>query len=475
MGRRKGQAEKIEFRGLKPEDLALLVRDGTFGFKNRFLGLARLKRWLDSYDLDTASDDGLTYDEAVQMLQSISDYPIGVSREIDRQIEQLNDALAELDEEVEAAGSDFESAREESRRATQGLVVSLGDIQAMLEKAGLDLAGETAENVDVDQRLPVLVTYRTLQHELRRRPFRRELEASSIDRVNGTGQMQGRSISRAAERMGLTLGDARIYAQVTKALSKRNGEEFSVLGYVERSAALQEAFEKVSIRSPEAIWLKTCLGDSSFERLLDVVRDDELRPIIEREVKGESTVDGRRFDYSEASISALKAGDCLVHVRSIGGAKESFELLQALRAFSEVWRHLYRWDFDVSWLRLGAKPDYGAALSNLLLSLSIDENTCRNPALWLRNMVADSIRWGLLGSALNNVTLHEVTPQIWREIPPGVEALLQLFAVAGEDDLQSCARLALYSGHFKNLVDCLEPYFLLLKGREYGFPLKESI
>ncbi|MCB1086057.1 MAG: hypothetical protein KDM63_03355 [Verrucomicrobiae bacterium] len=476
MGRRRGQAEKVDFSGLKPGDLAFAVKYGESGLKDRFFGLDRVRHWLESYASGEESEDIFDSDEVAEMVAALGDYFAGISMELDRRIEELNGEIARLDEKLRSnriVGSvEREQNLAELAESNQRLW-AFEMIQGLLERPRVDKTDPDKLQVQVvDPRFSVLLAYRELQRKRGRRPFRSELESVRIELKDGAGQMKGRAISRAAERMKLPLGDSRVRAQLLKELNKHGGCEIANMVPENRAELLLGEFKKISIESPEADWLKTSLAEAAFDSLLMVVGDEELRPLVEANVERVSTLHGREFKVSVRSLNGLGLGDGLESARSIAKSSESYCLLQALRAFSRLWHQTYRWEFDINWICLGNSQNYSEALDRLLLSLSMTEATCRDPALWIREMVKSGSTRSLLRSVWGRVRIHEVTPQSISEIQKGADRLIQIFSSGSSDDVLSCIGLARLDDDFEKLVAYLEPFFGLLKGREYGFGLQ---
>lgn len=281
--------------------------------------------------------------------------------------------------------------------------------------------------------------------------------------------MEGRAISRSAERMGLVLGDPRIRDHISKEVDRRGEDLISQLEPAQRAEILGPAISNLKIKSPEANWMRAPLAEADFENLIDLVGDKNLGILMEEQVESSTTVRGRKFEFSEQSVKKLKTGDRLEFTRAIRGAPEVYCLLQALRAFSNLWNQNGRWQSDLGWLLPGGISDYSAALDHWLLSLSLTDDTCRDPALWVWEMMGANSTRTLLRSVWIRAGSPENTPQAAEEVETGVDRLFRTFGGGTREDSRNCAYLSALDCEFRTLVAFLEPFYVLLKAREYGF------
>ena len=369
------------------------------------------------------------------------------------------------------------------------------DFKGLLAPYLLESDRENENGGLVDRRRALLETYLELKSELHRVPFRKELEeAHLLSQRNRKGPRKEleeahlpsrvnpnrlRSVSMAASRLGLRLGDGRIHAQLKKNFRKCDTENPENLTKAEHLEILGQTFSQLRIKSPEAKRLRENFLDAPFERLLKIVGNRKLFGSIEREI-----FESAELDVVEHFSNCIPPLEIKV-ARMINGSREAYDLFVALKSFSKLWSRTHLWAFDFSWVHPGGMPDYQQAADSFFLAnlrrigpkteIGQEKKVEREAGAWLKRIVETPLGSDLILRCWPPFSLMEGLPGTPNS-QKAARRLLDLFRKVqapepqeGNPGSMKCRDLAEIDSDFHLLLDFLNPYDLILKGEEYGF------
>lgn len=462
MGRTKGQLEKFDLRGLDRVDQLRILLRGKEGRAARFSELEEFEDGLERFLTDPNFGRGIAMEEALEMMESLSDYFQEVRWRIQTRIEE--DA-----EFCSSATNEDRSHTPAPENLEIDILRELGELLRSAEERRQNSETAHESHSVEDPRMVAFKIYIGIERRLGRIPSRSEIDAED------KGGPRARAVSRAVERMGLRMTDERVRLYLERTLKPLRplllGRRTSRFTGLQISTALKN----LRVKSPEADFVRSPLRSSSMDRLVRLITDDRIASIIADEYETISQSPSEKIKTSLGpEIIGIRIALGPLYL-AIDGKKEIAELLEAFRALAQTWMRARGFGLDLAWVQPGKRPNYDVVLDVLTLSATIALGSRRCFETW----VAETIRNPYLRGQMIRVSSHCWNPptemiKALVDLPTGIEKVFRIVECAGNTPSPDLESLMERDETFSGLVEFLEPFDSILKILDYGIAVSRA-